>query len=170
MLHALSWRLHDGQHTAQAHDLAGLVEDAIASSGRLTDAFWSCTADPGTPYSRVPGTEPTFALHTLGPRRRTEVEIHHADLDTGYLPTEWPPDFARHLVKQRQDEMAGLPQGGPSMVLSATDVDGLWKFGGGPGPEIHGAVGDLAYWLVGRAGGRGLTCSSGELPTLGRWR
>ena len=30
-------------------------------------------------------------------------------------------------------------------------------------------VGDLAWWLVGRGGSR-LTCSSGRLPTLGRWR
>jgi len=158
------------ERTVQNHDLPGLVEDAIASSGRLTDAFWSCTTDPDTPYSRLPGGEPTFPLHTLGPRRRAEVEIHHADLDTGYLPTEWPPDFARQLVKQRQDELAARPEGCPSMVLSATDVEGLWKFGAGPGPEIHGAVGDLAWWLVGRGGGRGLTSSSGELPQLGRWR
>jgi hypothetical protein len=56
------------------------------------------------------------------------------------------------------------------MVLSSTDVDGLWKFGDGQGPEIEGSVGDLAWWLVGRGGGRGLTCSAGELPVLGRWR
>ena len=56
------------------------------------------------------------------------------------------------------------------MALSATDVEGLWKFGVGQGPQIHGAVGDLAWWLVGRGGGRGLTSSSGELPDLGRWR
>ncbi len=66
--------------------------------------------------------------------------------------------------------MAGRPEGCPSMVLSATDVEALWKFGVGQGPEIHGTVGDLAYWLVGRGGGRGLTCSAGALPTIGRWR
>jgi maleylpyruvate isomerase len=56
------------------------------------------------------------------------------------------------------------------MVLRATDVDGLWKLGEGKGPEIHGTVGELAWWLVGRGGGVGLTCSSGDLPVLGRWR
>ncbi len=74
------------------------------------------------------------------------------------------------MVKQRQDELAARPEGCPSMVLSSTDVDGLWKFGAGQGPEIHGTVGDLAWWLVGRGGGRGLSSSSGELPDLGRWR
>jgi maleylpyruvate isomerase len=157
------------EDTVRTHDLAALVEDAITSSARLTEAFWTCTADPATPWSRVPGGE-VFALSTLGGRRRTEVEIHHCDLDRGYLPGEWPLDFARALVKQRQDELAGLPGGGPSMVLSSTDVEGLWKLGAGPGPEIHGTVGDLAWWLVGRGGGRGLTCSPGDLPDLGRWR
>jgi maleylpyruvate isomerase len=56
------------------------------------------------------------------------------------------------------------------MVLSSTDVAGLWKFGVGQGPEIHGTAGDLAWWLVGRGDGRGLTCSAGDLPTIGRWR
>lgn len=160
----------DIEETVRTRDLAGLVEDAITSAARLTDAFWACTADLDTPYTRVPGDDRTFPLHTVGPRRRAEVEIHHADLDVDYAAAEWPADFSRHLIRQRQEEMAALPQGCPSMVLSATDVDGLWKFGEGQGPEIHGTAGDLAWWLVGRGGGRGLTCSSGELPTLGRWR
>ena len=56
------------------------------------------------------------------------------------------------------------------MVLSSTDVPGLWKLGEGQGPEIHGTAGRLAWWLVGRGGGAGLTCSAGDLPVLGRWR
>ena len=158
------------EETVRSRDLAGLVEDATASVARLTEAFWACTADPATLYARTADGEATFALHTLGPRRRAEVEIHHADLDLGYEPASWPPDFSRAMVKQRQGEMAALPGGGPSMVLSATDVDGLWKFGVGQGPEIRGTAGDLAWWLVGRGDGSGLTCSSGVLPTLGRWR
>lgn len=160
------------QDTVATLDLEALVEDAITSSARLTEAFWTCTADAATPYSRVPGGE-VFPLETLGRRRRTEVEVHHCDLDRGYAPTEWPVDFARQLVRQRQDELATLPGGGPSMVLSSTDdstMGGLWKLGPGPGPEIQGAIGDLAFWLVGRGGGRGLTCSAGDLPDLGRWR
>jgi maleylpyruvate isomerase len=163
-------RDRDIEDTVERLDLAGLVEDAIASVARLTEAFWSCDADPDAPYTRVPGDPTTFPLRTLGPRRRAEVEIHHADLDLGYLPSEWPPDFSSALVRQRQDELAALPGGSPSMVLSSTDVEGLWKFGVGQGPEIRGTVGDLAWWLVGRGGGRGLACSAGELPVLGRWR
>ena len=158
------------EDTVRGHDLTALVEDAITSSARLTEALWACDADPATPYTRTPGGEQSWPLDTIGPRRRAEVEIHHADLDTGYLPAEWPPDFARQMVRQRHREMAALPDGSPSMVLSATDDDGVWKFGAGPGPEIHGGVADLAWWLLGRGGGRGLTCSTGALPVLGRWR
>jgi maleylpyruvate isomerase len=154
--------------TVERLDLAGLVEDALASTARLTEALWACEADPDAPYTRVPGADLGFPLHTVGPRRRAEVEIHHSDLGTGYEPSTWPSDFSSHVVKQRQDELAQA--GGPSMVLSSTDVGGLWKFGEGQGPEIHGSVGDLAWWLVGRGGGQGLTCSAGELPVLGRWR
>jgi maleylpyruvate isomerase len=163
-------RDRDIDETVERHDLAGLVEDAIASVARLTEAFWSCDADPDTPYTRVPGDPAVFALRTLGPRRRAEVEIHHADLDLDYVPSEWPTDFSSGLVKQRQDELAAHPADCPSMVLSSTDVEGRWTFGEAEGPEIRGTVGDLAWWLVGRGGGRGLTCMTGELPVLGRWR
>ena len=86
---------------------------------------------------------------------------------TGYRPADWPEDLSRDLVSTRQDEL-GLD--GPSMVLSSTDVDGLWKLGSGAGPEITGAVGDLAWWLVGRGQGAGLVSSTGELPQIATWR
>ena len=88
------------EETVRSRDLAGLVEDATASVARLTEAFWACTADPATPYARTADGEATFALHTLGPRRRAEVEIHHADLDLGYEPATWPPDFSRAMVSR----------------------------------------------------------------------
>ena len=41
------------EDTVARLDLAGLVEDALASTARLTEAFWACEADPGTPYTRL---------------------------------------------------------------------------------------------------------------------
>jgi maleylpyruvate isomerase len=162
----------DIEDTVRSHDLPALLEDARTSALRFEREARAYDGPPDATYTRTrdPDDDHTFPVATVGPRRRAEVEIHHADLDIGYEPARWPADFSARMVKQRQDEMAALPQGCPSMVLSATDVDGLWKFGVGQGPEIHGTLGDLAYWLVGRGGGRGLTSSSGELPTLGRWR
>ena len=157
------------EETAGGRDLAALVEDAHASAERLEKAWRGCDPAPDATYTQVPGGAETFPVGTVGPRRRAELEIHHADLDVGYAPADWPADFSLAIIKQRQDEMAALPQGCPSMVLSSTDVDGLWKFGEGQGPEIHGTAGDLAWWLVGRGGGQGLT-SAATLPTLGRWR
>ena len=170
MYDAPSVREHDIARTVEGLDLDGLRRDAQRSAERLARAWRLCDADPDASYSRIAGEGPTFPLPTVGWRRLAEVEIHHADLDLGYLPADWPPDFSRTLVGRRQQELADLPHGSPSMVLSSTDVDGLWKLGDGPGPEIHGTVGDLAWWLVGRGGGQGLTSSSGELPVLGRWR
>ncbi len=160
----------DIEHTVQTMDLPHLLDDAHRSAQRLEDAWRSCDADPDTPYARLPDARETFPLRTVGFRRRVEVEVHHADLDVGYQPSMWPTDFSVRLVGQRQDELAALPGGGPSMVLSSTDVEGLWKLGRGAGPQVTGAVGDLAWWLVGRGGGHGLDCSAGGLPALGRWR
>jgi maleylpyruvate isomerase len=162
----------DIEDTVRRHSLPALLDDARTSSRRLERQARAYAGPADATYTRTrePADTETFPVGTVGPRRRTEVEVHHADLDLGYRPSAWPADFSTSLVKRRQDEMAALPDGGPSMVLSSTDVDGLWKFGAGQGPEIHGTAGDLAYWLVGRGGGRGLTSSSGRLPTLGRWR
>jgi maleylpyruvate isomerase len=121
------------------------------------------------PVSRTPGG-PVFPVSMVGRMRRTEVEIHHADLDIGYTAHDWPDDFTTALVTRRQDELAEEEGGGPSMVLVSTSIDGLWKLGTGQGPTVEGAAADLAWWLVGRGDGQGLTCSAGPLPTLARWR
>ena len=147
-----------------------LREDAEASSDRLVEAARRLDASRfDVTVSRLPG-DAGFPAHQLVGMRRTEVEVHHADLDAGYSPADWPPDFSTGLIERRQRELAARPGGGPSMVLSSTDVEGLWRFGRrGDGPQVHGTAGELAWWLVGRAGAN-LTSSTGELPVLGRWR
>jgi maleylpyruvate isomerase len=148
---------------------AELREDAADSARRLAEAAAELEpADLDAQVRRVPGG-PAFPARDLLGMRRTEVEVHHADLGTGYRPSDWPVDFATALVERRRDELARLPGGGPSMLLVATDVQEHWRLGPGTGPEIRGAAGDLAWWLVGRGGDR-LASSTGELPVLGRWR
>jgi maleylpyruvate isomerase len=145
---------------------AELREDSAASWGRLLQAANEILHEHlDVQVSRTPGSEP-FAAALVGPMRRVEVEVHHADLLLDYTARDWPEDFARRLVDRRTEDLAD----GPSMVLSATDVDGLWKLGPGAGPEIEGALGDLAWWLIGRGRGEGLASSTGELPTIPRWR
>jgi len=144
---------------------AELREDASASWGRLLQAeneIHDSHLD-GT-FARVSGATPV-PVRKVGLMRRVEVEVHHADLGTGYTAVDWPEDFTRRLVARRQKELAD----GPSMVLSSTDVDGLWKLGPGQGPEVKGRLADLAWWLIGRGDGTGLESSTGELPRLERW-
>lgn len=145
---------------------ADLREDSAASWGRLLQAENEIhDSHLDASFTRRPGGDP-LPVRAVGRMRRTEVEVHHADLLTGYTASDWPESFTRHLIGHRQDELAD----GPSMVLSSTDVDGLWKFGPGPGPEITGTLGDLAWWLVGRGDGSALVSSTGELPRLEKWR
>lgn len=157
----------DGDIEAGAsRSAAELREDAAASWGRLLQAENEIhDSHLGGTYARTSGATPR-PVRRLGTARRIEVEVHHADLLLDYTPRSWPEDFARHLISMRQDELAE----GPSMVLSSTDVDGLWKFGPGPGPEVKGAIGDLAWWLVGRGDGGWLDSSTGELPQLPVWK
>jgi maleylpyruvate isomerase len=145
-----------------------LREDAEASADRFREVARRLEPQHlDAPISRLPGG-PTFmtAAETTG-KRWSELEIHHADLGLDYTPADWPVEFSRLVIGNRQDEL-GLD--GPSMVLSSTDVDGLWKLGSGQGPEVRGTAAALAWWLVGRGEGSGLVSSSGELPQLGRWR
>ena len=162
----------DIEETVRRYDRGALLADAHASADRFAKQARGYDGAPDATYTRTRRADDTesFPVTTVGPRRRAEVEIHHADLDLGYEPSGWPPDFSTGMVAKRQQELTALADACPSMVLCATDVDAVWPVGVGPGPEIHGTAGDLAYWLVGRGGGRRLTCTSGELPALGRWR
>lgn len=142
-----------------------LREDASASWGRLLQAENEIhTSRLDGTFARVSGAM-AVPVRKVGLMRRVEVEVHHADLGLSYTAADWPEDFTRRLVARRQKELAD----GPSMVLSSTDVDGLWKLGPGQGPEVKGRLADLAWWLIGRGDGSGLRSSSGELPRLERW-
>jgi maleylpyruvate isomerase len=165
--------MYDSQESRDADIEAGagrsaaeLIEDAAASWGRLLQAENEIhDVHLDATFTRRAGQEP-LPVRYVGQMRRTEVEVHHADLLIGYTAADWPTDFTRHLIGRRQDELAA----GPSMVLSATDADGLWKLGPGQGPEVKGTLADLAWWLVGRGDGAGLVSSAGELPHLEKWR
>lgn len=144
---------------------AELREDASASWGRLLQAeneIHDAHLD-GT-FARVSGARPV-PVRKVGLMRRIEVEVHHADLGIGYTAADWPEDFVRRLLARRQKELAD----GPSMVLSSTDVEGLWKLGPGQGPEVKGTLAALTWWLIGRGDGSDLESSTGELPRLERW-
>src|SRR6478609_6327895 len=100
MYDAQDARNHDIERTVEKLDLAGLLRDAERSSRRLEQAWRRYDGPADATYARLHDGAETFPIGTVGPRRRAEVEIHHADLGTGYLPAGWPTDFSTSLVTQ----------------------------------------------------------------------
>jgi maleylpyruvate isomerase len=114
--------------------------------------------------TRVPGSEP-FPVRRVAAMRRTEVEVHHADLGATYTAADWPKDFLDHLVSRRRRELAAA---GVALVLDLTDR-GEEVVTGRDGPRVTGATADVVWWLLGRGRGERLACSEPRLPDLGRW-
>jgi len=143
-----------------------LRSDAVAACGRFLQAANELhTSRFDVQVSRLPGAPP-FPVTRVGGMRRTEVEVHHADLLIGYSPYDWPEDFTKHLLERRRRELEekGLP-----MVWRLTDTGESISVGDGDGPEVSGHSADLVWWLLGRGAGDDLVSSTSTLPELGRW-
>lgn len=148
-----------GAEPAELRDrmLAGVTEFDDAAAAVPEDRW-------GTSIERTPGSDRTFvAAATLGMRLR-EVEIHHADLGTGYPHREWPTAFSAQVL----DAMTKRGAVREPFTAAPTDLDGTWTFGQG-GPTVSGSAADLAWWLTGRGTGDGLTSDSGTLPGIEEW-
>jgi maleylpyruvate isomerase len=118
--------------------------DAEESAERFSTAARALAADRWeVGVRRVPGG-PSFPVRRVGAMRRTEVEIHHADL------------------------MAGYAADGVALTLELTDRDAREVTAPG-GPRVAGATADVVWWLLGRGTGERLACSDARLPDLGRW-
>jgi maleylpyruvate isomerase len=144
---------------------AELRADAVASARRWVQAANELhVANLENQFRARPNREP-MPVRRVGILRRTEVEVHHVDLGTGYTAADWPPDFVDHLVKRRKRELETADQ---SLVLELTDRGSSIQIGSG-GPTVSGSAGEVLWWLLGRGGGEGVACSSGQLPELGKW-
>lgn len=100
--------------------------------------------------------------------RRTEVEVHHIDLNLDYTLAHWPEDFVEALLDDIADESSHRDDF-TGCVLVGNDDEGRWVVAGG-GPEISGPPPSLLGWLIGRTDGIGLYTESGALPPQGAWR
>lgn len=100
--------------------------------------------------------------------RVREVEIHHVDLDLGYTPANWTPEFAGRTLDQISPlfrDARDCPVG----VLAATDGEGRWEVAA-TGSQLSGPRTALVAWLTGRTTGDGLEISpAGEVPPAPRW-
>jgi maleylpyruvate isomerase len=143
---------------------AELLEDSIAAAGRWHQAAEELhAANLDHLCERTPGGK-SYPARRVPLSRRTEVEVHHADLGIGYTAADWPADFVDALFKRRHRELSNA---GVGLTWRATDTGSTWSTG--EGPEVVGTAPDLVWWLLGRGDGAGLQCSEGQLPELGRW-
>jgi maleylpyruvate isomerase len=106
-------------------------------------------------------------------RRLTEVEIHHADLGTGYTPADWPPRFVADELERVIGQFASRDDV-PACVLELTDTGQQLRIGpavaaGAREPVTVAGQGCwLLAWLTGRDAGTRLSVSpvsgNGPLP------
>ncbi len=157
-----------------------IVELAAEPPSRIRDRFLAgitifhdaVTAMPEPDWDgrveRTPGGRSMSTSSVPGMRLR-EVEIHHADLDAGYAPSDWSREFAEHLV----DSMAKRLDPTHPFEVKPLDSVRTWVLGSGeseyPVPIVTGPTGDLGWWLTGRPVPETLSCSHGELPEIGAW-
>lgn len=160
--------MYDSQEArdAEVGAAAGGTATELASSAQL-----ACLRLAGelrlmkalTAVERTPGG-PVLTAPQLVDARWREVEVHHADLDAGYAPSDWPLPFAsallEDLVRHRSGEL--------DLTLHVRDLEQTLLVGRG-GHGVAGGAADLAWWLSGRGTGAGLA-STRPLPTLGPWR
>jgi maleylpyruvate isomerase len=120
----------------RAPDLtADLADSAMALRSvvtQLPDEAWLVPV-------RILDSAPFPAAQVL-PRRLTEVELHHCDLDTGYGPADWPAAFtvmelAEPMRSQRQDRLTHPLSSPRAEFRSSARPPAPWK----PGRRLPGS-------------------------------
>jgi maleylpyruvate isomerase len=134
-----------------------------AEAATLANADWA---------AQVQGTHGQWhpAWFTLW-RRLTEVEIHHVDLNAGYVPPDWPGAFALACVKRVASDFT-RPDA-PAAVLLSSDsghVLAIGPAGAKAAVQVTGPASALLAWLTGRSQGADLAAEpAGPLPPLPSW-
>lgn len=149
---------------------AELLDDLNASADRFTKAVMDMPDH---------GWEQAVRLGAAGrgdsvPGRRVlwlrlrELEIHHADLDAGYGPADWPDGFVRRAMDEtvrafgRRDDV-------PAIAVAA-DGAAAEPLGTDATVTVSGAAASLLGWLTGRSAGDDLTVDPPQaLPPLPSW-
>lgn len=148
---------------------AALRERFLASTARFGETLYAMHEDDWDGrFERTPGG-PDFALANVVLMRLREVEIHHADLDAGYSPVDWPADFREVLLQSMTKRAYPAP-----FDARPTDLDRTWHYGewhedGDGGPVVSGTSAALGWWLTGRGSSEGLTTDAGALPEVDPW-
>ncbi|MGV9629053.1 maleylpyruvate isomerase family mycothiol-dependent enzyme [Streptomyces sp. NPDC003487] len=145
-------------------DAAALAADLRNSLDRLFDAAAALPAHRWpTLVSALAGwRHPAwFTLY----RAWRELETHHVDLDLGYSPADWPPDYVTWALEQTVAALSARDF--PVAHLHATDLGHSWALAPA-GPAVAGPGHALLAWLSGRSPGTDLR-SDGSLPVPPPW-
>lgn len=150
---------------ADIAEAAGLPAAELRELVFDTCGVWRDTVDElseddlSARFERTPGGSEFTIAEGLVARWR-EVEIHHADLGMAWTPDDWSRAFVDQVLPDLVDFRS------KEIDLTLETPEGAFQVGSG-GPMIRGNRARLAWWLMGRGTGEGLT---GDLPELGPWR
>lgn len=144
-----------------------LIDDVVSSNARFLAATEKMSADQWGTVIRWGAAGRAGPAGAVPHLRRTEVEVHHVDLDLDYTVAHWPEDFVESLLAETVADYSGR-DGIPGFVLAGLEEEGRWTVGAG-GLEITGPPPALLGWLIGRSAGTGLH-TDGSLPELEVWR
>lgn len=152
-----------GELAADVRESASAFADEAA---RVPDDNWTVLV------TRTPGGEGLPARQALF-RRRGELEIHHVDLEAGYLPADWPADFVTETLARVAGDLTGRGDV-PCCRVWADDGGEAYQLGpaGTDQPVlVSGPAASLLAWLLGRSRGGDLALpAGGQLPVLPAWR
>ncbi|MGK4579938.1 maleylpyruvate isomerase family mycothiol-dependent enzyme [Kitasatospora sp. HPMI-4] len=159
-----------GVETAEYPNLAARAEQIESGAGRsaaelLADLRDSAAAFEAE-YRRMPpeawrrivrwarGQEHPAAR--AADARLCEVLVHHADLDAGYTPAQWPTEFVQDMLGRVVASLSARDDA-PAMQLHATDTGTWYDIGTArDAPSVHGPQNSLLAWLMGRSPGSDL--------------
>jgi maleylpyruvate isomerase len=148
---------------AMAADLADSAAAFAAEAASLADGDWLA------PVRAIRG--PAHAAWGTLQRRLTEVEIHHADLNAGYGPADWPAEFSAGLLPSVAGDFTGSDS--PAALLTNSADGSQHRIGPpeqAPAITIKGPAFKLLAWLLGRSDGAGLSVEpAGPLPPVPPW-
>jgi maleylpyruvate isomerase len=162
---------HTGTETPEYPSLAARAEQIEAGAGRGTaelvaDLRASAAAFAAEYRKMPPDAWERTVRWTTGQQRRatriadsrlTEVLVHHADLDAGFGPADWPVDFVHDMLDRVAASFAARDET-PAMRLSAEDFGKTYELGSTRSrPTVRGAGYALLAWLMGRTTGADLT-------------
>lgn len=154
--------------------LAALLKDVRVSAAAFAAELARMPAGAWAAPVRALAGGP-FPAREVPLRRLSEVEIHHVDLGTGYLPGDWPAGFVARALPRAARSFQGR-DGVPACLLRPEGTTQELRIGGdGPALTITGPATALLAWLTGRAtgqqgGGEGLrVAGNAALPVLPAW-